>query len=141
VAFFMASFNSGTWYNIEYRQPRLLRISAVEMGAIKSSKQKVKPGEVLLLPSITGLHILNVARDVLMGPPEIKSDFDLLAKAFVEDAKNRETDSSLSILSQGRGHLLNTTAESILGVDRMKRLREWGYISLINGIIQAEVSH
>ncbi|MFX0196030.1 MAG: type I restriction endonuclease [Candidatus Hodarchaeota archaeon] len=131
------TFHSGAFYNKQYRQPQMLRILAAEANAVAhpshSEENRTGDQKIGVLPSVTGLHVLNVAWDVFTSIPELRADFLLLANAYIADRLKRESSHSIMIFSYDRGCISIETAEKILGTARFERLRNQGYLSLING--------
>ena len=134
---FKLSFNTGAFFNYGLRNPRILRVLVAEV----ISDPLYSHSEIMInqfdkvgrLPSITGFHILDVVWRWFLNDPELRNDYRLLAKAHILDMKSRQTDPSIIVLSHGRGHLTWETTESILGVERFKRLKGFGYLKLIKG--------
>lgn len=131
------SFNNGVFYNTEYRQPRMIRILASYGEKTDLGKELDKPNIPLTtthrLQSVSSIDVLQIAWNIYMSDPEIKEDFNVLAEAYISDRQNRETNQSISLFSFGRGIISLKCVESVVTSDRYKRLKENGFISIIDG--------
>lgn len=126
-----ACFHKGAFYNLEYRNPRLLRLLAanVKKTGILS---KDTDDTVVFMPSITTFDTLIEIWNNFVIDIEMQTDMRFLVKAFLEDESIRNSDAALSIMSFGRGAITLETAESILSNDRIKRLSNQGFIQRFN---------
>lgn len=128
---FGVSFHNGAQYNVEYRNPRLLRLLISRFSKERLSITQ-EDNSTILLPSITTFDILDSAWNNIVTDIDIQTDLRYLVEAVLEEESIRDIDPILSIMSFNRGTITNKTAERLLGNSRMERLKSNGLIQRFN---------
>lgn len=127
---FRIAFFHGVMFNSENHQPRLIRLLA---AMVKPEKRK-RPAEresAMVLPAVSGLHVLDLAWRMLSGDLETQRDFVDLARAFISERVSRRSDPQWLLFALGRGLISSDTATTFLGSLRLERLKEQGHISMV----------
>jgi len=128
---YSACFHHGAQFNQDFRVPRFLRLIT---GALSHSGKAFteKDTQVRCIPSVTSFLIFESWRQFIVNP-ELEGVFQDLAKAYILDKVNRLDDPTITLMSHGKGHVLQTTAEELLGHDRLSKLLLQGHIGFVRG--------
>lgn len=131
---FNVAFYQGSQYNVQYRNPRVLRILASQLPVISSTViEPVKDTDsVYFSPSYANFSILELIWSKIVVGAEIRSDYRLFGEAMFDDMKRRSVDPRLAILATTRGVISLKTAEQTLGIDRINRMKKYGHIHLLS---------
>jgi hypothetical protein len=133
MEFFMdnngAAFYQGAQFNVQYRNPRVLRVLA---SCIPEHNDSIDDNSntktVFFLPSYTNYSVLESVWSKIVTNAETRSDYRLFAEAMFSDMNCRTTDPRLAILSVTRGVISLKTAEQFMGTDRINRMKSDGHI-------------
>lgn len=125
-----AAFYQGAQCNVQYRNPRVLRVLASYLPEQNNSKDdnKSETKTVFFLPSCTNYSVLESVWSKIVTDAETRSDYRLFAEAMFNDMNSRTADPRLAILSVTRGVISQKTAEQCLGTDRINRMKSDGHI-------------
>lgn len=130
---FQTGFHHGAQYNLDYRIPRLLRLIANMVNQDKSEAFIDKNNTpIKVLPSVTNFLIFGTW-DRYISHPEVVGFFQDLAKVYILDKDSRIDDPTLSIMSHGKGHTVQETAEKVIGYEKLNTIREQGHIGIVRG--------
>lgn len=136
--YFMENFNvafyQGAQCNVQYRNPRVLRILASQLPVINSSEiEPVKDTDrFYFFPSYANFSVLELIWSKIVVSSEIRSDYHLFGEAMFDDMKRRLADPRLAILAATRGVISLKTAEQTLGIHRINRMKKYGHIHLLS---------
>lgn len=134
MEFFMdnngAAFYQGAQCNVQYRNPRVLRILASYLPEQNDSKDDNNSDTktVFFLPSCTNYSVLESVWSEIVTDAETRSDYRLFVEAMFDDMNRRMADPRLAILSATRGVISQKTAEQSMGLDRINRMKRDGHI-------------
>jgi hypothetical protein len=128
---FSACFHHGAQYNQDFRIPRFLRLIA---SALSHSEKNFTEdnSQVKYIPSVTSFLIFESWRQFIVDP-EIEDIFQALAKAYILDKVYRHDDPSLTLTSHGKGHIVQATAEEVLGRDKLSILKSQSHVGIVRG--------
>lgn len=128
-----AIFYEGAKYNLQYRNPGILRILASEIYRKNKHIKLVKNNNtVLAIPSVTNINILEAVWEKFTGDVKLRNDMQSLVKAYMSDS-NIKYNPELRLLSYGKSYISYETIEDKFSEDKIERLILQGYIELING--------
>jgi hypothetical protein len=128
---FHVHFHSGAYYNVEYRNLRILRILAAQYGIFDAQIANLKD-KVIFVPSVTSFNILSESWNAFVTDEELQTDLRYLVIAIIEDELSRINDPFLALMSYGIGLLTYESAENKLGNPRLTRLINQGFIQRLN---------
>lgn len=132
--YFMENYNvafyQGAQCNVQYRNPRILRILKSQLPEQSNDKDdnSCDTKRAIFFPSYANYSVLESVWAKIVVGAEIRSDYRLFAEALFDDMKKRMTDPRLAILSSTRGVISLKTAEQTLGTDRIHRMKKEGHI-------------
>ncbi len=128
---FSACFHPGAQYNQDFRIPRFLRliVSALSHSENNFTEDNSK---VKCIPSVTSFLIFDSWRQFIVNP-ELEGIFQALAKAYILDKVNRHDDPTLTLMSHGKGHIVQATAEEALGHEKLSKLWSQGHVGIVRG--------
>lgn len=130
---FLTGFHHGAQYNLDFRNPRLLRLIVNLVNKDESEAFISKDySKIKVLPSITNFLIFE-SWDRYISHPEIEGFFQDLARAYILDRDNRIDDPTLTLMSHGKGHIVRETAESVVGHEKLNTMRAQGHIGIVRG--------
>lgn len=133
MEFFMdnngAAFYQGAQCNVQYRNPRVLRVLASYLPEHNDNiDDNSNTKMVFFLPSYTNYSVLESVWSKIVTNAETRSDYRLFAEAMFSDMNSRTADPRLAILSVTRGIISLKTAEQIMGTDRINRMKSDGHV-------------
>jgi len=132
--YFMENYNvafyRGAQCNVQYRNPRILRILASQLPeqSNDNNDNAYDTKRTNFFPSYANYSILESVWAKIVIGAEIRSDYRSFAEAIFDDTKKRMVDPRLTILSATRGVISLKTAEQTLGIDRINRMKKDGHI-------------
>ncbi|MGA6840607.1 hypothetical protein [Priestia megaterium] len=126
-------FENGVQYNTEFRHPRLLRIIISEPWNNSLMLSKTMPDAYTKVSSVTPFYLLSDVWKEFATDVHFISDLNYLITAYLDKQNNREDEPSFAIMSYGRGHIKQSVAERVMGVERINRLLNQGHIEFVNG--------
>lgn len=130
---FLTCFHPGARFNLDFRIPRFLRLIASWVNQTESEAAVVKDySQIKVIPSVTSFLIFESWKQYI-SHPEIEGFFQDLAKAYILDKYNRIDDPTLTLMSHGKGHIVQATAEKVLGQEKINTLLSQGHIGIIRG--------
>jgi hypothetical protein len=138
MSYFMEKYNAafyqGAQCNVQYRNPRVLRILASQLPALSHDEDETTCGanRALFFPSYANYSVLESIWKKIVVMSEVRSDYRSFAEAMFDDMKRRMVDTRLAILSATRGVISLKTAEQTLGIDRINRMKKTGHIQLLS---------
>ena len=119
----------GAAFEPNYRHPRVLRMLLAGASPPKDIYDKT----LSVLGSVLGIGYLHAVWRRFSGNLELQADIERLAQAFIDDTQQTGRSPSVQIASHGRGFVDLQVCESVLGSQRLARLREAGHIRLVTG--------
>ena len=124
------AFHQGSQCNVQYRNPRILRILASQLPAHGTdiTKNTNDSKSVKFFPSYADYSVLESVWVKIVSNAEIRSDYRIFAEAMFDDMNRRMVDSRLTILSATRGIISQKTAEQSMGIERINRMKRDGHI-------------
>jgi hypothetical protein len=132
---YRAAFYPGSQHNRELRLPRLLRIHAALMArGPDSHADPPPPGEDMeaaaLLPAITSVDLLDSAWRSFTGGhnDDLRSDLERLASVWVDAPRAESPEAVMAFEQLGRSAQPIEALETLLGLDRLTRLRQQGLL-------------
>jgi len=130
---FSTCFHHGSQFNLDFRIPRFLRLIASLVHHRKNDTTvETNHSQIKLFPSVTNLWLFE-SWNQYISQPELKFFFQDLAKAYILDKENRIDDPKLTLMSHGKGHIVRTTAEKVLGCEKINALLSQGHIGIVTG--------
>jgi len=138
MSYFMENYNAafyrGAQCNVQYRNPRVLRILASRLPTRSNDEDETASGtkRAFFVPSYANYSILELIWLRIVVDAEIRSDYRSFAEAMFDDMKKRMADHRLAILSATRGVISLRTAEQSLGIERLNRMKKNGHIHLLS---------
>ncbi|MBT3200721.1 MAG: hypothetical protein HN350_12485 [Phycisphaerales bacterium] len=132
---FHITFQSGSKYNLSYRVPQILRsiAGAFNQPPADNPAQNDAAVQVPVVSSVMGLSHLGGTWQMIRADAELQNDLRCMADAVISDESDRERSPSLRLAALGQGLIRLSTAEEVLGVERLARLRAQGYARLTTG--------
>lgn len=127
-------FYQGAQCNVQYRNPRVLRILVAQFFLQKNIRDEISDStnRTIFIPSFMNYSAFELIWSKMIVRSEIRSDYRLFVEAMLKDMKKRITDSRLAIISATRGVISLKTAERTLGIERINRMKEEGHIYLLS---------
>lgn len=100
-----AAFNQGSQCNVQYRNPRILRILAMQLPVygIDVEKNTSDSKRVNIFHSCANYSILESVWVKIVTNSEVRSDYRIYVEAMFDDMNMRMVDPQLAILSATRG--------------------------------------
>ncbi|MBU3214783.1 type I restriction enzyme HsdR N-terminal domain-containing protein [Clostridium estertheticum] len=129
---FNAIFYEGAKYNLQYRNPGVLRILVSRTFKKSRHISLVKNNKVLVIPSVSSINILEAVWQKYMNIAQLRNDMQDLIKAYISDV-NIQSNAELLLVSYGKCYISYDSVQDILSDSKIERLRNQGYIELING--------
>jgi len=130
---FLTGFHHGAQFNLDFRIPRFLRLIASWVDQTESEAVVDKDySQIKVVPSVTSFLIFE-SWNQYISHPELEGFFQDLAKAYILDKSNRIGDPTLTLMSHGKGHIVQTTAEEVLGQEKLSILKSQGHIGIVRG--------
>ena len=128
---FSACFHHGAQFNQDFRIPRFLRLvtSALSHSGNDFTEENT---QVKGIPSVTSFLIFESWRQFIVNP-ELEGVFQELAKAYILDKANRLDDPTLTLMSHGKGHIVQAIAEEVLGYEKLSKIRLQGHVGIVRG--------
>ncbi|MHA6530955.1 type I restriction endonuclease [Paenibacillus sp. BAC0078] len=119
-----ARFDMGAKYSKELRVPRILRM------IVSGLPKELKPDTILIIPSSLHYRSLDWIKDSFSADVKFMNDMVNLVTAALDQESYESSNPIVKMASYGRGSVLYTVAEGILGEGRLERLLEQGHIEL-----------
>nr|WP_295684460.1 hypothetical protein [uncultured Lachnoclostridium sp.] len=124
-----AAFYQGAQCNVQYRNPRILRVLASSLPKNNDSiDDNSDTKKVFFLPSYMNYSVLESVWSKIVTNAETRSDYRIFAEAMFNDMNSRTADPRLAILSATRGVISLKVAEQFMGTDRINRMKSDGHI-------------
>lgn len=128
---FSACFHHGAQYNQDFRIPRFLRLVASALSHSGNNFTEDN-SQVKCIPSVTSFLIFESWRQFIVNP-ELEGIFQALAEAYILDKVYRHDDPTLTLMSHGKGHIVQATAEEVLGQAKLSKLQSQGHVGIVRG--------
>lgn len=125
-----AAFYQGAQCNVQYRNPRILRILASQLPVQDTDKDDntCDSKKAYFFPSCANYSVLESVWTKIVTEAEIRSDYRLFVEAMFDDMNKRMDDPRLAILSATRGVISQKSAEQSMGIERINRMKRDGHI-------------
>lgn len=116
----------GAQYNIEYREPRVLRVIAARMPPRTSGDE----GMVRRFPSTTTLSAVDMAWAALVRDNhELVAALRSLARAYIDDLATKASDAELQLASQRAAAMRHDSAAKLLPSETLAWLLKHSFLS------------
>jgi len=116
----------GAQYNVEYREPRLLRVIAASVQRHRTADKET----LLKFPSTTTINEVDLAwRAFVRGNHELVDDLRHLARAYFDDLATRSSNAELQLASYQAAAMRKDVAAKLLAPDTLERLLGRSFVS------------